>query len=79
MWPVLFGEIVGCLIIMEFFTTAVLISNEAWTPGIVLVCTLTPALVVSTGPTRELAQRSFCCLGWSYRVSSPCPSRDRCG
>ncbi|KAG2454279.1 hypothetical protein HYH02_001310 [Chlamydomonas schloesseri] len=45
MWPILFGEIVGCMLIMEFFTTAVLISNEAWTPGIVLVCTLTPALV----------------------------------
>ncbi|KAG2426751.1 hypothetical protein HXX76_012808 [Chlamydomonas incerta] len=46
MWPVLFGEIIGCLMIMEFFTTAVLISNEAWTPGIVLICTLTPMLVV---------------------------------
>ncbi len=47
MWPIVFDQVMGMMIIFEVFTGAVLLTNRAWVLSVVLWVTLTPALLVS--------------------------------
>ncbi|GIL63887.1 hypothetical protein Vafri_17901 [Volvox africanus] len=46
MWPMLFGQMMGFLILMEVFTGAVLVVNKAWVLAVVIWVTLTPPLLI---------------------------------
>lgn len=50
MWPIVFDQVMGMMIIFEVFTGAVLLTNRAWVLSVVLWVTLTPALLVSEHP-----------------------------
>ncbi|KAG2449389.1 hypothetical protein HYH02_005539 [Chlamydomonas schloesseri] len=45
MWPALFGQMVGFLVILEVLTGTVLLTNQSWEMAAIMWGTLTPALV----------------------------------
>lgn len=46
MWPALFGQLVGLLVVLEVLTGTVLLTNQSWELAAVMWGTLTPALAV---------------------------------
>lgn len=56
MWPIVFDQVMGMMIIFEVFTGAVLLTNRAWVLSVVLWVTLTPALLMFW----RQCSRSYC-------------------
>ncbi|KAG2433320.1 hypothetical protein HXX76_008386 [Chlamydomonas incerta] len=54
MWPALFGQMVGFMVVLELLTGTVLLTNQSWEMAAVMWATLTPALAVFWATCRRI-------------------------